>query len=193
MVVPESTMSTLPESVLEPDKQRPIPWVRLVVGLAVLGLASTRRCYLTPSDNKTPVPGPLPRRSRRWASTCSPGSTARSPSATARSSASARSPPASSSIDHGWAFEPTIPVAALLAAVVGVLIGFPALRVRGLYLALITLGLAVLFPPVVASKYVDGLGGVALLQPAARIEFNSLIDSLDERPVAVLRVPRSSS
>ena len=36
MVVPESTMSTLPESVLEPDKKRQIPWVRLVIGLVVV-------------------------------------------------------------------------------------------------------------------------------------------------------------
>ena len=35
-------------------------------------------------------------------------------------------------------------------AVLGLLIGVPALRVRGLYLALVTLGLAVLFPPVAA-------------------------------------------
>ena len=43
-------------------------------------------------------------------------------------------------VDHGWMIEATIPVAAVLAAVVGVVVGFPALRVKGLYLALITLG-----------------------------------------------------
>jgi branched-chain amino acid transport system permease protein len=80
-------------------------------------------------------------------------------------------------IDHGWGFEPTMIVAALLAAAVGVLVGIPALRVRGLYLALITLGLAVAFQPVVA-KYIHGSGGVALLRPPS-IEFNSRIDSLD--------------
>ena len=79
-------------------------------------------------------------------------------------------------IDHGWPFELTIPVAALLAAAVGVAVGVPALRVRGLYLALLTLGLAVIFPRV-ASKYVMGSGGVALLRPP-RNEFNSLIDGL---------------
>jgi len=81
-------------------------------------------------------------------------------------------------VDHGWSFEPTIPVAALLSAALGLLVGFPALRVRGLYLALITLGLAVLFPRV-ASKYVDGSGGVALLRPA-RSEFSSLVTFLDD-------------
>jgi branched-chain amino acid transport system permease protein len=79
-------------------------------------------------------------------------------------------------VDHGWMIETTIPVAALLAAVVGVAVGFPALRVKGLYLALITLGLAVLFPSLV-KKFVDGPGGVPLLQPK-RSEVDSLFDSL---------------
>lgn len=83
-------------------------------------------------------------------------------------------------IDHGWNFEATIPVAAVLAGLVGVLVGFPALRVRGLYLALITLGLAVLFPRV-AAKYVDGAGGVALLRPK-RSEFSSPFPGLDLAP-----------
>ena len=48
--------------------------------------------------------------------------------------------------EHGWYLEATIPVAAVLAALLGVVVGFPALRVKGLYLALITLGLSVLFP-----------------------------------------------
>ncbi|HEX5944673.1 MAG TPA: branched-chain amino acid ABC transporter permease [Acidimicrobiales bacterium] len=79
-------------------------------------------------------------------------------------------------IDHGWTFEPTIVVAAVLSAALGVLVGVPALRVRGLYLALVTLGLAVLFP-LVTQKYVDGSGGVPLLRPPRR-EFASLIDGL---------------
>lgn len=81
-------------------------------------------------------------------------------------------------VDHGWPIEATFPIAAILAAVVGVLIGFPALRVKGLYLALITLGLSVLFP-LVASKYVEGPGGVPLLQPKAR-EVSSLIDGMPD-------------
>jgi branched-chain amino acid transport system permease protein len=47
---------------------------------------------------------------------------------------------------HNWPFVATLPVAAALSFGVGVLVGFPALRVKGLYLALVTLGLAVLFP-----------------------------------------------
>lgn len=81
-------------------------------------------------------------------------------------------------IDYGWTFEPTIVVSALLTGVFGLLVGLPALRVRGLYLALVTLGLAVLFPRV-TQKFVEGAGGVPLLRPQ-RSEFGSLIDGLDD-------------
>lgn len=56
--------------------------------------------------------------------------------------------------DHAWQFLWTIPVAAVLAFAVGLVVGFPALRVKGLYLALVTLGLAVVFPDLV-KKYID--------------------------------------
>jgi branched-chain amino acid transport system permease protein len=81
-------------------------------------------------------------------------------------------------VDHGWTFEATIPVALVLNGVIGLLVGLPALRVRGLYLALVTLGLAVLFPQL-ATKYVEGTGGVALVRPRAR-DFASLIEGLDD-------------
>jgi branched-chain amino acid transport system permease protein len=77
-------------------------------------------------------------------------------------------------VDHGWTIEATFPIAAILAAVVGVAVGFPALRLKGLYLALITLGLAVLFPLVV-KKFVEGPGGVPLLKPK-RSQVGSMID-----------------
>src|SRR5262249_4142229 len=54
---------------------------------------------------------------------------------------------------HGWQFLPTLLIAGPLCFIVGALIGFPALRVKGLYLALVTLGLAVLFPQLV-NRYV---------------------------------------
>jgi len=81
-------------------------------------------------------------------------------------------------VDHGWTLEATIPVAALLAAALGVAVGFPALRVKGLYLALITLGLSVLFPRV-AGKYFKGAGGIALVQPK-RSERASLIAGMPD-------------
>src|SRR4029450_398769 len=83
-------------------------------------------------------------------------------------------------IDHGWSYEPTIVVSAVPTGIVGLLVGIPALRVRGLYLALVTLGLAVLFPRL-AQKFVDGTGGVALLRPP-RTDFSSLIDGLADDP-----------
>jgi branched-chain amino acid transport system permease protein len=49
-------------------------------------------------------------------------------------------------MDHGWDYWMTIPVAMLLTFVVGVLLGIPALRIRGLYLALLTIALAAMFP-----------------------------------------------
>lgn len=42
----------------------------------------------------------------------------------------------------GWSFWATIPVAALLCALLGVLIGLPTLRLKGDYLAIATLGFA---------------------------------------------------
>ena len=81
-------------------------------------------------------------------------------------------------VDHGWTYEATIPVGLVLTGLIGLLVGLPALRVRGLYLALVTLGLAVLFPQL-ATKYVDGIGGVALVRPRAR-EFASFIELLDD-------------
>jgi len=69
-------------------------------------------------------------------------------------------------------------VSALLTGLFGLLVGFPALRVRGLYLALVTLGLAVAFPAV-AKRFVHGSGGVALVRPP-RSDFGSLIDGVDD-------------
>jgi branched-chain amino acid transport system permease protein len=64
--------------------------------------------------------------------------------------------------DHGWNFVPTLPVAMAICFVVGALIGFPALRVKGLYLALVTLSLAVLFPDL-TDRFVNGTGGTNLV------------------------------
>ncbi len=78
---------------------------------------------------------------------------------------------------YGLSFEATIPLAALTAAAVGVAVGIPALRVKGLYLALVTLGLAVLFPRV-AGKYISGPGNVPIIRPP-RKEFGSLVTFLE--------------
>jgi branched-chain amino acid transport system permease protein len=64
--------------------------------------------------------------------------------------------------EQGWQFLPTLLVAAPLCFVVGVLVGFPALRVKGLYLALVTLGLAVVFPDI-TKHFVHVTGGTNLV------------------------------
>jgi branched-chain amino acid transport system permease protein len=51
--------------------------------------------------------------------------------------------------EHGWPFLATVPVAALACFALGVAVGFPALRLTGLYLALATMTLALVFPRVV--------------------------------------------
>jgi branched-chain amino acid transport system permease protein len=64
--------------------------------------------------------------------------------------------------DHGWPFLATLPVAGALGFIVGAVIGIPALRIRGLYLSLITLGLALAFPAVVKSDNFFGVDFASL-------------------------------
>jgi branched-chain amino acid transport system permease protein len=59
--------------------------------------------------------------------------------------------------DAGWPHLAAVPAAAVVCGVAGFLVGIPALRLHGLYLALVTLGLAVAFPQLV--KRFDGLTG----------------------------------
>ncbi|MCP4225025.1 MAG: branched-chain amino acid ABC transporter permease [Actinomycetia bacterium] len=49
-------------------------------------------------------------------------------------------------MDHGWDYWMTIPAAMIAAFAVGVLLGVPALRIKGLYLALLTIAFAAVFP-----------------------------------------------
>jgi branched-chain amino acid transport system permease protein len=57
-------------------------------------------------------------------------------------------------IDGLW----TIPIGGLVAGLAGLLLGVPALRLSGLYLALVTFGIAVSFPQL-PKKFDDFLGG----------------------------------
>ncbi len=69
---------------------------------------------------------------------------------------------------HGWSFLATLPVVAALSFVIGAAVGFPALRVKGLYLALITLGLAVIFPDLIRKavneEWLESTGGETLVK-----------------------------
>lgn len=65
---------------------------------------------------------------------------------------------------EGWNYLLTIPVAALLAAVGGVLLGIPALKLRGLYLGLATFALAISMPTVIRhfEKLTGGSQGISI-------------------------------
>ncbi len=69
-------------------------------------------------------------------------------------------------VDHNWNFLLTLPVSAALGFAVGFLIGIPALRIRGLYLALVTLALAAVFPVIAKFQALDSITGGANGKPA---------------------------
>ena len=62
--------------------------------------------------------------------------------------------------DHGVQDVKTIPIAAAVAGGIGIVTGVPALRLPGLYLALVTFGIAVAFPSI-ATKFDHFTGGSA--------------------------------
>jgi branched-chain amino acid transport system permease protein len=53
-------------------------------------------------------------------------------------------------LSHGWPFVLALPAAAALAAMVGVVVGLPALRVKGIYLAIATLAFGFIVEEVMA-------------------------------------------
>lgn len=67
-----------------------------------------------------------------------------------------------------WA---TIPVAAITTGIVGLALGLPALRLGGLYLALVTFAMAVSVPQLLKYKlfedWTGGVQGIVLLKPDA--------------------------
>jgi branched-chain amino acid transport system permease protein len=69
----------------------------------------------------------------------------------------------------GFHYLLTLPLAGGLAFVVGFLFGVPALRLRGLYLALVTLALAIAMPQLIKrfDSLTEGTQGMTVEQPAA--------------------------
>jgi branched-chain amino acid transport system permease protein len=61
----------------------------------------------------------------------------------------------------GWSPWVTFPVAFALAFVVGVIVSFPASRIKGIYLALVTLSLALVFPKLISWRKLEWLTGGA--------------------------------
>jgi branched-chain amino acid transport system permease protein len=69
--------------------------------------------------------------------------------------------------DHGMTDVWTIPIAGLVAAAAGFAIGVPALRLSGLYLAVVTFGLAVAMPSLLKKwSFTGGSGGINLFERA---------------------------
>src|SRR4051812_23057463 len=136
MVVPESTMSTLPESVLEPEKKRPIPWVKLVIAAVVIGWALYAPQMYGPAANQT-LSKVLYLAGAAMGLNLLTGFNGQVSIGHGAFFGIGAFTSGILVVQHGWNYEVTIPIAAVIAAVVGVLVGFPALRVRGLYLALI--------------------------------------------------------
>ncbi|MCU0887542.1 MAG: branched-chain amino acid ABC transporter permease [Rubritepida sp.] len=68
-----------------------------------------------------------------------------------------------------WSFWATLPFAAALCGIVGYAVGLPALRLGGLYLALVTFSLAVAVPQLLKhkalEKWTGGVQGLFLLKP----------------------------
>lgn len=71
-------------------------------------------------------------------------------------------------VDHEWPYLLTLPVAAVICFAAGFLIGIPALRLQGLYLALMTLGLAIAFPPILR-RFESVTGGVQGINVRSRV------------------------
>jgi branched-chain amino acid transport system permease protein len=67
--------------------------------------------------------------------------------------------------DHGWSILATLPAAVAVCLGVGLVIGVPASRIRGPYLAVATLSMAYVFPQLVV-KYESVTGGVNGKGPA---------------------------
>jgi branched-chain amino acid transport system permease protein len=76
----------------------------------------------------------------------------------------------------GWPFWLTLPVAALVCFVFGYLMGFPALRLGGHYLALATFALALAIPQLLKYKAIEGwtggVMGIVLNKPEPPFSFS---------------------
>jgi branched-chain amino acid transport system permease protein len=60
--------------------------------------------------------------------------------------------------DHHWSFFTVLPAAFAVCFVIGCLVGLPALRIKGLYLVVVTFALAITFPTVIL-RYASVTGG----------------------------------
>lgn len=62
--------------------------------------------------------------------------------------------------DEGWSFLATLPVVAVCCGTIGLVLGLPALRIRGLYLAVVSFALVLAFPSIAKmDQLTDWTGG----------------------------------
>lgn len=84
----------------------------------------------------------------------------------------------------GFPYYATLAPAALLAFGFGVLMGFPALRLAGHYLALATFGLALAVPQLLKSRHLEawtgGVQGIVLTKPEAPVQIRVLGEPLSD-------------
>ncbi len=79
--------------------------------------------------------------------------------------------------DHHWSYFAALPVAFALPFLVGCVVGLPALRIRGLYLVVVTFALAVAFPTVILRYHTltggaNGKNAPGTLEPPAWTPFD---------------------
>src|SRR5260221_9988687 len=76
--------------------------------------------------------------------------------------ATVSSGPDAASFAHSWLLVPlSVGAGAIVASLFGLLVGLPSLRLRGDYLAIVTLGFAEIFRLVIASAQIDAAKGVS--------------------------------
>jgi len=92
--------------------------------------------------------------------------------------------------DHGWNWFATLAVVVPVCFLLGLLFGVPALRIKGLYLALVTLGLAAIFPSLILldilEPYTGGAAGKQVdsdLKPPGWLPLDGTVDLLNKLPV----------
>lgn len=92
--------------------------------------------------------------------------------------------------DNDWPYLATLVVVIPVAFLLGMIFGIPALRIRGLYLALVTLGLAAVFPALVRlEQFRDRTGGPngkrirADLETPSWLPLDDIVDVLSSIPL----------
>lgn len=91
--------------------------------------------------------------------------------------------------DLHWPWFATLIVVVPVCFLIGLVFGIPALRIKGLYLALVTLGLAAVFPSLIKLDFlIDYTGGAAGktvdsdLRPPSWLPLDGIVDAMNKIP-----------